>query len=294
MKVLFIINPFSGIKDWEAVVGYIKRSWGGSGHKFEIAATWKVGEGESLARRAVQDLFDMVVAVGGDGTINEVARGLLWTETALGVVPGGSGNGFARVFHIPLVRKIAVRKLLKPHFKRMDVGEVNGKIFLVTCGAGMDAHISSIFDKGPRRGLWSYYLASFKIFVGYRPPHMKIITDDGEIEADPVLITAANLRQYGGGVKIAPGADPFDGYLDLAIVNYMNPFLNLYHLPKLFTGRVKRVPSTIILRFKEATIITEVPCPVHIDGDPMEPSHTLHIKVLPAALKIALIGGKTK
>lgn len=290
MKVLFIINPFSGLKNWEFAVGFIKRIWGGSGHKFEIVATHKVGEGESLARRAAQDLFDMVVAVGGDGTVNEIARGLLWTETALGVVPGGSGNGFARDFNIPLARPLAIRKLLKPQFAKMDVGEVNGRVFLVTCGAGMDAHISRIFDAGPRRGLLSYYRATVKVFFGYKPPHMKIHTEDAELEADPVLLAVANLRQYGGGVKIAPDADPFDGYLDLAIVNYMNPLLNLYHLPKLFTGRIRRIPSTTIIQFKEATIVTDLSEPVHIDGDSIEPSHTLHFKVLPKALKIAMVG----
>jgi diacylglycerol kinase family enzyme len=146
MKVLFIINPYSGMKNWELIANFIKRIWGISSHQFEIAATWRVGEGESLARKAAQDRFDMVVAVGGDGTINDVARGLLRTETALGVVPGGSGNGFARNFRIPLVRLLAIRKLLKPRFNYMDVGEVNGRIFLVTCGAGMDAHISHIFE----------------------------------------------------------------------------------------------------------------------------------------------------
>jgi YegS/Rv2252/BmrU family lipid kinase len=288
MKVLFIINPYSGLKNWEYVVQYIKRIWGPSGHKFEIAATWKVGEGENLARRAVNDHLDMVVAVGGDGTINEGARGLLYSDTALGVVPGGSGNGFARDLGIPLVRIFAVKRLLHPHFKHIDVGEVNGKIFLVTCGAGMDAYVSHIFEAGPRRGLWSYYLASIKIFFGYKPPKMKIIHNGETMEVEPVLITAANMRQWGGGVKIAPDASPFDGFLDMAIVDKMSPWRTLYHLPKLLLGNVKKAPTTKIFRFKELTIVTDSSEPVHIDGDPMEPSNTLHIKVLPSALKVAL------
>jgi len=289
MKVLFIINPYSGIKDWEDVVQYIKRFWGGSKHKFEIAAIWKVGDGEMLARKAAQDRFDMVVAVGGDGTINEVARGLLHTDTALGVVPGGSGNGFARVFKIPLSRRRAVIKLLNPEFRRMDVGEVNGRIFLVTCGAGMDAHVSHIFSRGPRRGLWAYYVAATKIFFGYKPPKLRILYNGNVRDCEPILITAANLEQYGGGVKIAPGADPFDGFLDLAIVDKMSIFLTVYHLPKLLLGFIKKVPQTTILKIKEATIINDISSPVHLDGDPMEPSNTLHIKCLPGALKIALV-----
>jgi len=288
MKVLFIVNPYSGIKDWEKVFRYVKRYWGPTRNHYEVAAVWKLGDGESLARKAAQDGFDMVAAVGGDGTINEVARGLLNTETAMGVVPGGSGNGFARVFKIPLSRRIAIQKLLQPEFKRMDVGEVNGRLFLVTCGAGMDAQVSHIFSEGPRRGLFAYYVAAAKIFFGYKPPLMKILYDGKTKEVRPILITAANLEQYGGGVKIAPGADPFDGFLDLAMVDFMPPWLMLYHLPKLLFGVVNRVPQTTILKVKEATIITEVFNPVHIDGDPVEPSNTLHIKCHPGALKIAL------
>ena len=289
MRVLFIVNPYSGIKDWEKVVQYVKRFWGGSGHQVETATIWRLGDGESLARRAAQDGFDMVVAVGGDGTINEIACGLLHTDTALGVVAGGSGNGFARVFKIPLSRKRGIIRLLNCEFKWMDVGEVNGRIFLVTCGAGMDAHISSIFEHGPRRGMLAYIEAVIKVFFGYKPPHMRILHDGKVLEADPILITAANLEQYGGGVKIAPGASPFDGYLDLAIVDKMNIIRMLWNLPKMFMGFVRKVPETTILKIKEATITMESSGPVHLDGDPMEPSNTLKIKVLPSALKIAIL-----
>lgn len=288
MKVLFIVNPYSGLKDWEKVFNYVKRFWGGTKNRFEISTIWRLGDGETLARKAAQDRFDMVVAVGGDGTINEIARGLLNTDTALGVVAGGSGNGFARALGIPMSRKKGIQRLLKPTFRQLDVGEVNGKIFLVTCGAGMDAQISHIFQMGPRRGLLAYYVAAARIFFGYQPPLMKIRYDGKEIEARPVLITAANMEQYGGGVKIAPGASPFDGYLDLAIVAHAQPWLMMYHLPKLLLGFIKKVPKTRIIKFTEATIITEASGPVHIDGDPVEPSNTLHIKVLPGALKVAL------
>lgn len=288
MKVLFIINPFSGIKNWESVVRYIQQNWGPSGHDFEIISTWKVGDGERYARKAAQDGLDMVIAVGGDGTVNDIARGLLGSQTALGVVPAGSGNGFARHFGISLSRKKAVPSLLEPEFHWIDLGEVNGKIFLVTCGAGMDAHISKLFNSGPRRGLLAYYSASVRTFFGYKPPSMKIVIEEGEIEVEPILITAANLGQYGGGVKIAPDANPFDGYLDLCIVKRMSPLLILYHLPKLFTGRIKRIPATTILKISKVTIKNVLLGPVHIDGDLMGQEDTLKIKVLPKALKIAL------
>ncbi len=288
MKVLFIVNPFSGIKNWEAVVRYIQQSWGPSGHDFEIISTWKVGDGEKYARKAAEEKLDMVIAVGGDGTINDVARGLLGSDTALGVVPAGSGNGFARHFGIPLSRKKAVPMLLEPEFDWMDLGEVNGRIFLVTCGAGMDAHITRLFNAGPRRGLLSYIVSSIRSFLGYRPPKMKIVIEEGEIDVEPILITAANLAQYGGGVRVAPDADPMDGYLDLCIIKRMSPLLILYHLPKLFTGRIKRVPATTILKIKKVTIISEPLGPVHVDGDLMGQENTLKIKVLPKALKIAV------
>lgn len=288
MKVLFIINPYSGIKNWEKVVGYVKSSWGGTAHQFDIQTTWELGQGERLARKAVSEEFDIVVAVGGDGTINEIARGLVGTATALGVVPGGSGNGFARHFDIPLSRKAAVKLLLNPEFKRMDVGEVNGKMFLVTCGTGMDAHITKLFHAGPRMGLLSYFIATLGGLLGYKPPNIKIIMEENELEVEPILITAANLAQYGGGVRIAPAADPFDGFLDLCIVKRMSAALVLYHWPKLFTGRIKRIPATTIIRVKDVTIITKFSEPVHIDGDPIEPANELRIKVKPKALKIAL------
>jgi YegS/Rv2252/BmrU family lipid kinase len=285
---MFIVNPYSGIKNWEKVSEYVKSSWGGSGHYYELQTIWKWGEGEKYAQQAVRNGFDIVAAVGGDGTINEIARGLINTETALAVIPGGSGNGFARHFKIPLSRKVAIKVLLNPEFHYMDVGEINGRIFVVTSGVGMDARISHLINATPRRGLWSYYVATILGLLGYRPPIMKIKMEASEMEVEPILITASNLSQYGGGVRIAPNASPFDGYLDLCILKQMSPFLVVYHFPKLFTGRIKRVPATTIIRFKEVSIITKFSQPVHIDGDPIQPTNELNIKVRPGALKIAL------
>ena len=288
MKVLFIVNPFSGIKNWEKVVKYITSTWGATAHHFEIQTLWQWDQGYKIARQAVLDKYDIVVAVGGDGTINEIARGLIGSGTALGVIPAGSGNGFARHFKIPLSRHKAVKLLLNPEYKMMDVGEVNGHIFLVTTGAGMDANISKLFHASPRRGLWSYFVAVIRSLLGYKLPRVQIKMEENSLEVEPILITVANLSQYGGGLRIAPDADTYDGYLDLCILKRMSPLLVLWHWPKLFTGRLKRVPATTFIRVKEVCLITQFSEPVHIDGDPMEPTTKLNIKVRPAALKIAL------
>jgi len=288
MKILFIVNPFSGIKNWEKVVGYIKNAWDTSGHTYEVQTIWQMHQGEELARQAVVDGYDIVAAVGGDGTVNEIARGLIGSDTALAVIPAGSGNGFARHFNIPLSRQKAVKRLLNPEYFQMDVGEINGQMFLITCGAGMDGNISKLFNASPRRGLLSYFSAVIRSLLGYKLPIVKIVLEENVIEVEPIFITAANLSQYGGGVRIAPGADPFDGYLDLCIVKRMSPLLVLYHWPKIFTGRIRRIPATTIIKVKDVTIHTEFSEPVHYDGESMEPVNKLKVKIKPKALKIAL------
>ena len=288
MRILFIVNPYSGVKNWEKVVKYIRFTWGATAHDFDIQTLWQWDQGYSIAKQAVQDKYDIVVAVGGDGTINEIARGLIGSNTALGVVPAGSGNGFARHFKIPLSRQKAVKMLLEPNFMMMDIGEVNGKMFLITTGAGMDANISKLFHASPRRGLWSYFVAVIRSLLGYKLPTVQIKMEENTLEVEPILITVANLSQYGGGLRIAPDANPFDGYLDLCILKRMSPILVLWHWPKLFTGMMKRVPATTYIKVKEVSLITQFSEPVHIDGDLIEPTTELHIKVKPAALKIAL------
>ena len=168
-KILFIVNPISGTRGKLLIEDLIQQSL--DLHRFEPQIHNTTGRGDATlaAKKATLDGFKIAVAVGGDGTINEVAQGLLDSDTVLGVIPRGSGNGFANYFNIPKKPEKAISLLNKGTIQTIDTGSLNDRLFLSVCGLGFDAHVSREFDNFGSRGLLSYVWISFKEFFKYRP-----------------------------------------------------------------------------------------------------------------------------
>ena len=275
--ILFIVNPISGKGKKAKIVEMVKAR----GHK--VLFTEYAGHAEVLAREATEDI---VVAVGGDGTVNEVARGLVGTNKTLGIVPCGSGDGLAR--HLGLSHNIekALRTIEQGEHKQMDAAEVNGRLFFSVCGVGFDAVVSERFAKSGKRGLSNYVKQGLKTWKSYSPDHYEVEIDGEKMEVDALFITVGNSDQWGNNAKITPLADCCDGILDITIVEKFSvwelPFLAL----RLMTGTLHRSRKVHCYRGKSIRLTRQNAGAAHADGDWFIDSTTLNIKILPSALKV--------
>ncbi len=288
MKYLFILNPISGNKiKGVTLMDLIDDIFQNSDHEIEFACTTAPGDATKIATKARNEHFDVVVAAGGDGTVNEVASGLMGSEVALGIVPLGSGNGIARSYHIPLGLKEAVSYLTKPQITSVDAGRVNDYFFIGTCGVGYDANVGRRFQEFGIRGPLPYYFIGTREFLGFKPETFHLKFNGAEIETRPLLIVVANTEQYGNGAIIAPLADPTDGQLDICIIDSISLKQAMRLTPQLFKGTIHTAPEYHHFRAKTVEIVSSREGgALHTDGEPHERPLKLSISVLPKALKI--------
>jgi len=231
-----------------------------------------------------------VLAVGGDGTANEVARGLWHSETVLGLIPVGSGNGLARTLRIPLSPRRAVRALATAVARRMDVGLANGRPFLNVAGAGLDALIGAEFhahgSRGGRRGVLTYVRLSFRRALSYAAESWSLSSDAGDYAGRALIVAFVNGRQYGGGAVLAPRARLDDGLLD-AVVFEDAPLLELLaNAPRLFLGGIERFRRYRRMAISSAVLTGPGSFEHHRDGEPEAGSERLHVTVDPRALRV--------
>lgn len=275
--MLFIINPISG-KGKKAKIAQLLLAKG-----YKVAFTEYAGHAEVLAREATEDV---VVAVGGDGTVNEVARGIVGTEKALGIIPCGSGDGLAR--HLGLSHNIekALRTIEQGECKRMDTAEVNGRLFLSVCGVGFDAVVSERFAKSGKRGLANYIRQGLKTWRNYTPEKYIVEIDGKEIDVEALFITVGNSDQWGNNAKITPLADCCDGILDITIVEKFGVLEMPWLALRLMTGTLQRSRKVHCYKGKEVRITRQNEGAAHADGDWYMESATLNINVHPSTLKV--------
>ncbi|TKJ35866.1 diacylglycerol kinase [bacterium (candidate division B38) B3_B38] len=290
MRAKFVLNPVAGMRRApEKVVSLLRRELRGPLWDFDIILTEQRGHGYYLAQDAVKQGYELVVAIGGDGTVKEVASGLVHTGVALGIIPTGSGNGLARDLRIPLNLKGACRALLRGSRREVDTGVINGKYFFSTAGLGFDAHIGLLYNqrgKRRRRGVLPYFYIGVKEYFLYQPELLQVRIDRDNIRVSPLLITIANCRQYGGGAQIAPRAKIDDGLLDLCILRNLSLLQALIKLPKLFTGKIDSIPQMDYYQIAQTEIIREKPGPIHMDGDPFIEAPQLKVSILPRSLVV--------
>lgn len=287
-NILFVINPISGGKSKKRVEQLIIDHLDHQKYEYEMAYSNAVDHARKLSRSAVHLGFDTVVAVGGDGTVNEVAKGIMSinANAELGIIPFGSGNGLARHLHIPLDVKKAIGVLNQNKVKVIDTATLNDEPFFNMAGVGFDAHISAMFANNKKRGFSGYVKSVFRELNNYISQEYKLTVDGTAITEKAFMISFANSTQFGNNAHIAPLADISDGLLDLAIVK---PF-PIYQFPalawRLMSGTAHRSSFVKVIKAKEIEVVREKNGAVHLDGEPKMLNGQINIKIKPLSLKV--------
>ncbi|HNW58142.1 MAG TPA: diacylglycerol kinase family lipid kinase [bacterium] len=286
-KVKFIHNPKSGLmrRPW-LVRKVIDSELAGAPFVYEYVETAYRGHAHEMAQEAAAEGYDAVVAIGGDGTVNEVGSALLFTDTALGIIPAGSGNGLARGLSIPMAIRRAVRTLLHGRIRTIDAGTIQDRIFFIVTGLGFDALVGKLFDDRSLRGPLPYFYIGVREFFFFRPETFRLEFDGRTVERSALLVTVANTPQWGLGAIISPKAEPDDGLLDVCLIRNITWVRALIHLPKLFTGRIEEVREYERYQTTALRISRPKPGPFHVDGEPVEAGRAVEIGVKPRALKV--------
>lgn len=266
--------------------------WDVSGNELTYQFCQSIDDSISKTRRAIDSGVDIILVAGGDGTVNTIGRVVVGTDVAIGIIPAGSGNGFARHFGIPLYPPDAVASLAGASVKRIDVGYVNDHPFLVTCSMAWDASLIRSFEKMPVRGILPYIFAGVQEFFEYRAQAMELEIDHGQTVsyADPLVCTVANLTQYGGGARIAPNARPDDGQLELVVALKKDIHRLVPNIGRVFDGSIARIPEIISCRFKQLTVRREHRAPIQIDGELVDAPATIEVRVVPSCLNVLVPG----
>lgn len=282
-KIAFIINPKSGVKEKVRFVKQVEQIID-TAIPYDIHFTERPAHATQLAEAAVQDGADAVVAVGGDGSVNEVGKALIKTNVALGIVPMGSGNGFARHLNIPLGSEEALQRLLNFNTVTIDTASLNNEPFLATAGLGFDAHVGWKFADFGRRGFLSYMQLTTQEFFNFKPKAYHLLVDGETIETKAFLINFANAGQYGNNAWIAPSASLSDGKLNVCILEQFPTHQVPDIIFKLFNKRIEQSKYYKVIQAKEIKVLQAEP--YHIDGEPRKSSEEMTIRILPSSLKV--------
>lgn len=286
-NILFVINPVSGGQNKSSFINEAQAELDPSFHA-EFVISQAVGHGRELAAQGVEQGFDIIVAVGGDGTINEVASAVEGSGKVMGIIPCGSGNGLARALKIRLGRRDAVRTLNRLQTVKIDTGAFNGHSFYNMAGIGFDAHISSCFARIAKRGFQGYVKTAFTEITRYEPESYVIDIDGHRIERTAFMISLANSSQFGNNAHVAPKASLRDGLLDVCIIK---PF-PLYHFPvmglHMFTRTADRSRYVEIIKGRDIRITRTHPGAVHVDGEPITMGSELEVTVKPLNLEVLI------
>lgn len=258
------------------------------GEAAEVFVTERAGHARELATAAVATGARLVIAWGGDGTINEVASALAFGAVPMGIIPAGSGNGLATELGIDRIPDRALENAIKAKPAAIDLGELGGRLFVNVAGTGIDAYVAAQFNaaRNLRRGFLGYLRAGAGALVSYRPALYTIIADGERLSVRAVIVVVANSVQYGNNARIAPGARVDDGRLDLVIVEERSRLATFCKTPHLFRGTLAGASGCSIRRIAQATIESPAPMIFHVDGEPVEDGARLTAHVHPGALKI--------
>lgn len=285
-NIAFIINPIAGTQNKRRIPKMVNKLLDLSRWMPDYVFTEYKGHATELARHYAEMDFDAVVAVGGDGTVNEVAAGIRDTRTALGIIPIGSGNGFARHIGTPLRVPAAIEMLNHCEPISCDYGLANGKPFFVTCGTGFDATISEEFQRAGKRGIKTYIEQVFKLIFSYKPEQYTITGEGIDFSGEAFLVTCANCNQWGNAAVIAPKASIQDGLLDLVICTPFPLILAPGLAISLFTKTIDQGMHVSSLKTKKITLHRETEAPFHLDGDPVQMGADVTVTVVEDGLRV--------
>lgn len=293
MKIVFIVNPISGTKSKQHILDLIPTYFDGTEYEVEIKRTERAGHAQELAKQAADEGALAAVAVGGDGTVNEVARGIVHTQTALGIIPCGSGNGLARHLGIPMKPEGALETLRKMDIQECDYGKINGHPFFCTAGVGFDAEVSDTFAKAGKRGLITYLKTTIGVGLKYKGDEYEIeVENDGKKETLSTnrywLITAGNAAQYGNDFYITPKASVCDGKLDCNVWTVFNKMTSPLVGIQLATAKIDHNKHVKIISCDKMTVRRKAEGPIQWDGDPANGPKEVTLECVPKGIKMVV------
>ena len=287
-KAVFVINLNSGTSSKAAIPGLIENTIDKEKFDYEIVVTQYAGHASEIASRAKDEGKDIVVAVGGDGTVNEVARAIVHSGTALGIIPCGSGNGLARHLLLPMNVKKAIEVLNECEIRALDYGIINGYPFFCTCGMGFDAFVSQKFAEAGKRGPITYVENVLREGLKYQPETYILQDENGTIKYKAFLISCANASQYGNNAYIAPQASMSDGLMDVII---MEP-IDLIEAPQIsidmFNKTLDKSSKIKTVKCRKLHIHRSKPGAIHYDGDPAMTGEDIDVELVPNGINIVV------
>jgi YegS/Rv2252/BmrU family lipid kinase len=285
-SVLFIINPKSGTRSKKNIQQLIQENVPAEYFDYQIVFTRARAHATELAAQAAANGVEYIMAVGGDGTMNEVARSLVYTQSTLGIIPIGSGNGLARDLNIPLDPMNALRLLVEGRKTVIDSCTMNEMPFFCTAGAGFDAHVGYLFSQQKTRGFQTYVQTTLWEYTMYQPEWYRLTVGNKIVEKKAFLVSFANAAQYGNNAYIAPQASNHDGLIDICL---MRPFPTVQAMNlgiKLFNKTLHTSSYMETWKAAGATLERKVPGPVHVDGEPHQLGEVLTIAIKPGSLRV--------
>lgn len=285
-SVCVIINPVSGTESKKNIPEEVASAFDQTHFDVIFRITGYPGHATEIARQAVKEKFAYVLTVGGDGTVNEVAKALVNSDTVLGIIPFGSGNGLARDLHISMDSEKAIQTILEGNVRTIDYGSANGHIFFCTCGVGFDAFISDKFAEEKKRGPLGYVRNIVEGVVEFKSEEYEIRHDGGTLRERAFLLTCANASQYGNEVYIAPGADMEDGKMNVSILKPLDPNEIPQTTLQLFTRNIDKNSKMISLLTSSLTIKRKKSGVLHVDGEPVSTGKEIEVKIFHKGLKV--------
>jgi diacylglycerol kinase (ATP) len=289
-RIGVVINPMSGRRgshpgEAERRLRFVEREVAAAGAVAEIHMTRARAHATELARTCVASGCDVVVAMGGDGTVNEVAQGLVGQPVPLGILPCGSGDGLAQGLGLPADWPSALQVAMEGLTVCIDVGYANEHLFLNLAGIGFDASVGRLFATRKTRGFLGYASRTLSLIRTYRPLHYEVVCGDAHRSGRKFLIGFANAPEYGNWAVMAPDADVRDGLLDVLLIEAGHPLSQVWRARRLFWNR--RAPAKGVERLRTRTARVSADHIVyHVDGEPFETTGTLDVRVRPQALNV--------
>lgn len=288
-KIVYIVNPHSGVGKKRQIIHTIRDSWQKDGNNTtqQIIVTQHHGHALEIAKE-YRDRVDIIVAVGGDGTVNEVGSGLIGSRTALGIIPAGSGNGLSRELGIPSRVSAALEVIQEGYTRVIDVMQIQDYYSLNVAGIGFDAYISHKFAKSKVRGPMQYMRLIAKEFPKYIPEKYYLNIDEQKYNRKAFLVSFANSAQWGNNIRIAPTASLDDGLIDVCVVsefpNYAVPSL----LFSLFNQSIERNKYDEVIKAQSVELNNPEPLYGHIDGEPVTFDPHAKVRILPQSLRVVV------
>ena len=286
LNILFIINPISGGKNKSKIPFLIGKLLDSTRFIPSYSFTEYAGHASELAEEAANHNFDVIVAVGGDGTINEVASKVVAYKKTLGIIPFGSGNGLARFLKIPLNPAAAIGVINAFQVLNIDTGTFNGRGFYNMAGMGFDAYISSVFAEDKSRGLTGYLKLGLKEVLSYKAQTYDLVIDGKEYSFKAFVISIANSSQYGNNAHIAPTASVTDGLFDICIIKEFPMFKLPVLAYEMLSATTDKSRYVEIIKGKEVVIKRPEEGAIHIDGEPLFMGKDIKVSIVPLSLNV--------